>query len=113
MKGEHFIVDFWGVDESQCSDIQLFTNLGKDIADILEAKLIDVMSTYFGEPKPGCSVLILLDKSHISFHTYSKEHALAMDVFCCSTEDIENKVLPLLSERILHTSMRKLSIPRM
>ena len=113
MKGEHFIIDFWGVDESQCADIQLFTSIGKYIADLLEAKLIDVVSACFSEPKPGCSVLILLDKSHISFHTYSKEHVLAIDVFCCATEDIEQKVMPILKEHILYTSLKKSSISRM
>ena len=113
MKGEHFIVDFWGVDESQCTDIQLFTSIGKYIADLLGAKLIDVVSTYFSEPKPGCSVLILLDKSHVSFHTYSKENVLAMDVFCCATECIEQKVMPILKERILYASLKKSTISRM
>jgi len=113
MKGEHFIADLSGVDESQCCDTQLFINLSNDIADILEAKLIDTMSTCFTEPKPGCSVLTLLDKSHISFHSYSKEHVVSMDVFCCSTKDIEKKILPLLLERISHNSIRKFSLPRM
>lgn len=113
MKGEHLAVDLWGVDDIQCSDVELFTRVGKHIACLLEATLVDTMSTHFEAPNPGCSVIMLLNKSHISFHTDTKEHTVAVDVFCCSTEGLEYKVLPVITEHIHHSYLRKRCISRM
>ncbi len=113
MEGEHLAVDFLGVEDAQCLDIELFNRIGRDIANLLEAAVIKTMSTRFGEPNPGCSVILLLNKSHISFHTTTKDHIIAMDVFCCSAEGLDHKVLPVLKAHIHHSHLRRWCINRM
>lgn len=113
MKGEHLIVDLFGVEETQCTDVKLFIKLGRHIADLLEATVIKIMSKHFDEPNPGISVILSLNKSHISFHSIARNHVVAVDVFCCSTEGMEPSVLSILTDNISYSSLRKWCITRM
>ena len=92
-KGRHIILDCYDVPKDIClSDQQLLEN-GINAAKMGDANIINTMRYRFGHGSPpGCAVIIMLDESHISIHTYSDERKMAIDVFACGGSDARKMV---------------------
>lgn len=90
--GEHLIVDFWGVQSLQDSD--LIESALKDAASIAGAILLHIHLHQFSSGG-GVTGVALLAESHISIHTWPERDYAAFDVFMCGDAQPEKAVAHL------------------
>jgi S-adenosylmethionine decarboxylase len=84
----HGLIDCDNISEELCMDNALIEKVLCDTAHYIGAKIINVCSEPLGIEKsksslsrPGCSVVVQLDESHITAHTYANERKMAVDIF--------------------------------
>ncbi len=66
--GIHIILDFYGVDEEILNYVESMKPIFENT--VKEAKLTKISSDYYQFRPKGCSGVILLAESHLSFHTW-------------------------------------------
>ena len=95
-KGTHVILDCEIVPADVCLDDKRLLEVAAGAALASGATVINTMRYRFGhDSPPGCAVIVMLDESHISIHTYAAEQLMAIDVFSCGGANAE-----LIAERI-------------
>lgn len=83
-EGTHIILDCYDVPHNVCLDDRRLLKVAVKAASAGGANVINSMRYLFGhESPPGCSVIIMLDESHISIHTYAEKEEMAIDIFTC------------------------------
>ena len=98
-EGSHLIVELSGGDYRQLNDKAGLEALAHSMAEAAGAKTIKVFSHDF-EPE-GVSVLLMLEESHISIHTYPEWGYAAIDIFTCGKTN-PFRALAHLSEHLTH-----------
>ncbi len=87
-KGTHIILDCYDVPAEVCLDDKRLLQVATDAAAAGGATVINTMRYRFGHNSPaGCAVIVMLDESHISIHTYADDGKMAIDVFACGRTD--------------------------
>ena len=80
--GKHMIADLWGCDFDLINDLQYMKSLCELAARATNASVVNVMYKEF-DPQ-GLTVLVLLEESHLSIHTYPEYGFIAFDCYTCS-----------------------------
>lgn len=94
--GTHIILDCYDVPRDVCMDDKLLLEAAVQSAASAKATIINTMRYQFGhDSPPGCSVIIMLDESHISIHTYADQRMMAIDVFTCGKIISDQAILSL------------------
>lgn len=100
-KGKHIIVDAYGIDPFLLDNIHYLHNLGKFAIAKSGAVFVDMIAKKF-EPY-GCTLLFLLEESHLSFHTFiqnvnDSNSFLAIDMYTCGDANPNKAIDYILSE---------------
>ena len=83
-KGTHLLVDCHGVDRNVCIDDKLFLEAMAAASADAGATVISQVRYRFGDDSPpGFAVVVLLDESHCSAHSYADLGLVALDIFTC------------------------------
>lgn len=100
-KGSHLIIDCLNVPFEVCSNDQLVLETLSEAAREAGATVISQVRYKFdGIKSPnGFALIVMLDESHLSAHSYSDEGRMAMDIFTCGKTDPQS-VLDIISKKI-------------
>lgn len=112
-KGSHLLIDCNSVPISVCGDDKLVMNTLAAAAEEAGATVISQMRYKFdGVKSPnGFAIVIMLDESHLSAHSYSDEGRMAMDIFTCGSTDPQS-VFDIISKNIDLGTFHVRRIPR-
>lgn len=90
IKGIHIILDCYEVPYDVCLNDKLLLEVAVGAATAGGSTIINTIRYRFGHNSPaGCTVVIMLDESHVSIHTYAEEGKAAIDIFACGKADPE------------------------
>ncbi|MGC9123135.1 MAG: adenosylmethionine decarboxylase [Thermoplasmata archaeon] len=79
--GIHIIADFYGVDGNTIAYVESMKPIFEE--SVKYAKLTKISSDYYQFRPRGCSGIILLAESHISFHTWPEHGLITLDIYTC------------------------------
>jgi S-adenosylmethionine decarboxylase len=82
--GKHTLGELYNVAPKKLNDLSFLTELLCAAATKAGATVCGTVSKQF-DPQ-GVTVLVLLEESHASFHTYPELGALFLDIFTCGTQ---------------------------
>lgn len=83
--GYHLILDIFGVPFEKANDLNLWLSICQDAAIRAKTTILDISKHIF---KPhGCSGIILISESHISFHTFPEKEFVALDFYTCGARE--------------------------
>jgi S-adenosylmethionine/arginine decarboxylase-like enzyme len=90
-KGTHIMFDYDNLMESEYINTKMFTeNIIKLLDKTIEQsnlneidRSINIFDDDNNKTPPGFAIVVVLDESHISFHSYTKLGILAIDIFTC------------------------------
>ena len=89
-KSIHILLDCYDVPHEVCLNDKFLLEVAAKAATAGGATIINSIRYRFGHDSPtGCTVIIMLDESHISLHTYAEEGAMAIDIFTCGKAEPE------------------------
>lgn len=89
-KGIHILLDCYDVPHEVCLNDKFLLEVAAKAATAGGATIINSIRYRFGhDSPPGCTVIIMLDESHISLHTYAEEGIMAIDIFACGKAEPE------------------------
>ena len=83
--GYHLILDIYGVPFEKANDLNLWLSICQDAAVRAKTTILDISKQQF-QPQ-GCSGIILISESHISFHTFPEKQFVALDFYTCGSRD--------------------------
>lgn len=108
--GIHFLIEFFGCDEKQLSDVEFWKKTFKKGCNDFK---IPILKEYFYSFEPdGLTGFFLLASSHISVHTWPEYNYAACDVFSCSPQNGTKKLVDFLSQSVLHDKIKIKKIKR-
>jgi S-adenosylmethionine decarboxylase len=84
-RGTHYILDCYGVDSQTLDNLNELTLHMTKAIDLSGATMVGLQSHKF-EPE-GVTVLILLQESHMSLHSYPSENYCSLDAYTCGHVD--------------------------
>ena len=88
MKGYQVILDFCNVPYDLCNDDKHISKVLHSVASFIGADVINMSRNRFTQPADdGCTVVLTLDASHLSAHSYAREGLLAIDAFISGEKD--------------------------
>jgi S-adenosylmethionine decarboxylase len=95
-EGIHIIADVWGVDFDKLNNIQWLRE--RMVESILSsgATIISFQEKQF-EPS-GVTILIMLEESHMSIHTYPTKGFASLDAYTCGSIDPTIAIMSVISE---------------
>lgn len=100
-KGTHLIVDFKNVPEDICLDDGRFLKVLVAAVEHAGATVLSQARYHLGHNSPpGFALVILLDESHCSAHSYADLGLIAMDIFTCGNTkpmDVFNELIDVLN----------------
>jgi S-adenosylmethionine decarboxylase len=109
MIGLHLIID--GESKEKITENTVTTILN-ELPDIIEMDILDGPHIVEGVPgNPGWTGFVIIDKSHISIHTFEKTSLLSIDVFSCKPFNTE-KTVKYLKNMISFTKINTRTINR-
>ena len=82
--GKHTVGELYNVNPQKLNDIVFLTELLCAAATKAGATVCGVLNKQF-DPQ-GITVLVLLEESHASFHSYPELGALFLDIFTCGSK---------------------------
>ncbi len=87
-KGQHLLIDCRDVPRELCLDDKVLLEAMAAAAEAAGSTVISQIRYKFGnDSPPGCTVIVMLDESHCSAHTYADQGLIAMDIFTCGQTD--------------------------
>lgn len=92
--GKHSIADLWGCDGHQIDNLAFMKSLCDLAANATGASVVNISYKDF-EPQ-GLTVLVLLEESHLSIHTYPEFGFVAFDCYTCSNDCFPQKALEVM-----------------
>ncbi len=96
--GYHFLLDFYGCAERLIDDTEFLLNIGKEAAAIAKLKVIGENYHHFSPH--GVTVVLMIEESHISFHSWPEHQYLAVDLFTCGSVQAAKKAVVFLQEQL-------------
>jgi S-adenosylmethionine decarboxylase len=86
--GRHLLIDCRDAEWNVCVDDDRMLTALADAARDSGATVISQVRYRFGETSPpGFAVVVLLDESHCSAHSYAESGQIAIDIFTCGAID--------------------------
>ncbi len=111
-KGRHLLIDCRGVDRAVCLDDGRVLEALATAARRAGANVLSQVRYHFGHNSPpGFAVMILLDESHCSAHSYADLGLIAMDIFTCGDTDPQD-ILDYLTHEIPLGQIEVRDVPR-
>jgi S-adenosylmethionine decarboxylase len=99
-KGKHLIIDCRNVDREVCIDDEHMLDTLNYAIRKAGAKVLTATRHNLGHNSPpGYAIVLALDESHLSAHSYADEGLIAMDLFTCGATD-PMMVLEYIKEKI-------------
>ncbi|OGZ18755.1 MAG: hypothetical protein A2175_00510 [Candidatus Nealsonbacteria bacterium RBG_13_42_11] len=87
-KRYHLILDFIKVDKKYLNDKNFLERLIISVSKVIKMNILyGPVVIEGGKHNPGLSAFCIIDYSHISVHTFSKEREFCFDVFSCKKFD--------------------------
>jgi len=109
MIGEHLIVD--GVMEHPIGRHEV-ENLLRELPPRIDMNILAGPVVVEGVPEnPGWTGFVIIDKSHISIHTFDEGNLVSIDVFSCKPFDAE-RALSYIRSRISLTRVNSQTLTR-
>jgi len=85
----HYIVDAFDVDPVMLSDKDFLIKTVKEIATLLDMKILKGPDYAVGIPEnPGITLYTIIDFSHIAIHTFTDPKEFCLDIFSCKEFDV-------------------------
>jgi len=79
--GIHIIADMYGVDPEILARVEHMKEIFEGAVDF--AKLSKISSDYYQFRPHGASGVILIEESHLSFHTWPEHGLVTLDIYTC------------------------------
>ena len=79
--GIHIIADFYGVDKDKISYVEQIKPIFEET--VRYAGLTKISSDYYQFKPKGCSGIVLIAESHLSFHTWPEHELITLDIYTC------------------------------
>ncbi|MBI2268092.1 MAG: S-adenosylmethionine decarboxylase [Candidatus Blackburnbacteria bacterium] len=109
----HIIIDAFNCDIPPLSDKDKIKNIICKIASLCDMTIAHGPVAIDGIPEnPGVTGFAIIDFSHISIHTFTKERELCIDIFSCKKFDYQKvksyikKEFSLLNENIKYLEVK-------
>ncbi len=81
----HALLDVKSVSRDICVNDELILSILTNAANSIRATILSTHRYRFGYDSPdGCAVVLMLDESHITAHTYADNGKISIDVFTCN-----------------------------
>lgn len=97
--GTHLIIDISGCDARELDDLEYLKGVMVDAAKASDMHIVTTAEKKF--IPVGVSVILLLEESHMSIHTYPLFGAAMLDIFTCGEKDAL-KAFAVIVKRIRH-----------
>lgn len=101
--GKHLIIDIYGVSFDIANNLQFLKEIIQEV--IQESNINKIQEYYYSFTPQGCSGIVLISESHISFHTYPEHNIVMFDIFTCGSDSFPEKGLDILVKRIPHSKI--------
>ncbi|MBD6955392.1 MAG: adenosylmethionine decarboxylase [Thermoplasmata archaeon] len=79
--GIHIIADFYGVDKEKITYVEQMKPIFEET--VRYAGLTKISSDYYQFRPKGCSGVVLIAESHLSFHTWPEHELITLDIYTC------------------------------
>ncbi|MFP3317809.1 MAG: adenosylmethionine decarboxylase [Thermoplasmata archaeon] len=79
--GIHIIADFYGVDRDKITYVEQIKPIFEET--VRYAGLTKISSDYYQFKPKGCSGIVLIAESHLSFHTWPEHELITLDIYTC------------------------------
>lgn len=79
--GIHIIADFYGVDKDKITYVEQIKPIFEET--VRYAGLTKISSDYYQFKPKGCSGIVLIAESHLSFHTWPEHELITLDIYTC------------------------------
>ena len=89
--GQHVILDLYGIKHAQLTDPKLIESMMLNVADELNATVLQSHLHHFGKDL-GVTGVLLLAESHMSIHTWPEAGFAAIDIFMCGDKDMNQAI---------------------
>lgn len=96
--GYHILLDFYGCDAEIINDVDFLRRLGYEAARVARLNVIGENHHQFSPQ--GVTVVLMIEESHISFHSWPEHHFLAVDLFTCGSVEAAKKAVEHLQQRL-------------
>ncbi|MGC8585387.1 MAG: adenosylmethionine decarboxylase [Thermoplasmata archaeon] len=108
--GIHVIADFYGVEENTLAYVETMKPIFEE--SVRYAKLTKISSDYYQFRPRGCSGIILLAESHISFHTWPEHGLVTLDIYTCGDPNQAFVALDFFQKTFKPTKISQVVIER-
>lgn len=89
-KRYHIIIDAWECDPTLISDKARVEVAIREVADLCGMTIVHGPVIIEGVPEnPGLTGFAIIDFSHISIHTFTRDREICVDIFSCKPFDYE------------------------
>lgn len=109
-KGNHILVDAYGVSPDLLDNIHYLKALGKFAIAVSGATCVDMVVKKF-DPV-GCTLLFLLSESHLSFHCSPEHSFISLDLYTCGEHVDPNAAVNYIIEQLKPTEVHRQYIER-
>ena len=79
--GSHIVADLWGCRPEPLNDAEAIRQYARMACELSGAKIIDDIIHQFSPQ--GVTVIVGIEESHLSIHTWPEEGYVALDYFTC------------------------------
>lgn len=86
--GRHYFIDITNVPENMINNHRLLKSKCNTLLENFQMKTLGVNEHAF-QPQ-GYTLLYLLSESHLSLHSWPEYNTLKMDLFTCSSKNLDN-----------------------
>jgi S-adenosylmethionine decarboxylase len=83
MRGIHLIIDGFKCNKERLNDKALILAILDQLPEQIGMKKLSKAVVVKGRGKPGWTGFVLIETSHISIHTFTRENYIAIDIFSC------------------------------
>ena len=96
--GIHIIADMYGVDPEVLARVEHMKEIFEGAVNF--AKLSKISSDYYQFRPHGASGVILIEESHLSFHTWPEHGLVTLDIYTCGDPEQAEKAYQYIKDRL-------------
>lgn len=108
--GIHIIADFYGVDKDRITYVEQMKPIFEET--IRYAGLTKISSDYYQFRPKGCSGVVLIAESHLSFHTWPEHELITIDIYTCGDPKQAYQALEYLEKMLRPKKISQMVIER-
>ncbi len=108
--GHHLLTSYMGCDEGALTDTKTLENIMEEAARASGATILSSAKHIF--PGDGLTMVLLLQESHASIHTYPEYGACFIDLFTCGNSCDEKKFESVLENYLKPTQINRKFLQR-